>query len=516
MSIQQAQVALDHAMACHQQGDYSAAERYYAQALQFQPDNLQALRLRAILARDHGDVGLALRLLGRAIELAPDYSAAHIEIGMTHTLRGDLQAAEDALRTARDLTPNDIDLLSNLAALLQHRGHLREAIAIYREVLEQDATEVEIRGNLAKALADCGEHDAALTEADKAAELAGGARGSHAVRAAVLIDAGRHAEARDALLLAVDNMSEGTADDMALVNLALCHNELGERVAARDWLTHAVTMNPHNARAVADLIDTLSAAGDDAQALALASDFLTRHPGERLVVGAYAQALRNAGDTEAADALTDPDLLVQVVDLPAPAGFRDADEFHAALTQELLSDPSLLSNPVSKSTTGGEQTGELDLRASAAKRAFAEMMNTAVTDAVAEYRARGLDQHPLMQVAADDRTLRAWGTVIHAGGRQVPHMHPLGWLSAVYYVALPDSMAGSDEDGWLEFGKPPDKVWQKAAPPVRRIEPRAGSLVVFPSWFWHRTLPFADTATTAQPRISIAFDVMPLNRLRQI
>ena len=32
-----------------------------------------------------------------------------------------------------------------------------------------------------------------------------------------------------------------------------------------------------------------------------------------------------------------------------------------------------------------------------------------------------------------------------------------------------------------------------------------GRLVLFPSWFWHRTLPFAQ----AGERISVAFDVMP-------
>jgi len=40
-----------------------------------------------------------------------------------------------------------------------------------------------------------------------------------------------------------------------------------------------------------------------------------------------------------------------------------------------------------------------------------------------------------------------------------------------------------------------------------RAEP--GRLVVFPSWYWHRTLPFAQPGE----RISIAFDVMPLARL---
>lgn len=517
MSISDARTALEQAMTCHQHGEFSAAERHYARTLELQPDNLQALRLRAVLARDLGNVGLALRLLARAVELAPDYNAAHIEIGMTHTLRGDLQAADDALRRARQLTPNDIDLLTHLAALLQHRGHLHEAISLYREVLEQDASEVEIRGNLAKALADSGQHDAALQEADTAVQLADGARGSLAVRGAVLIDAGRYSDARESLLAALDNLTDGVTDEMALVNLALCCNELGDQPTALEWLARAVEMNPHNARAVADLTNALSAAGEDDSALALAGDFLARHPGERLVVGALAQALRNAGQQTEADALVDCDSLITVVDLPLPsdiaADIAADSNFHATLAKEILADPSLLQDPVGKATTGGAQTGELDLRASPAKRAFAALMQTAVSDAIADYRARGFDTHPLMQTATDEWTLRAWGTVLPAGGRQVPHMHPLGWLSAVYYVAVPDGIGDSTEDGWLEFGRPPDRAWQKSTPPTRRIEPRPGRLVIFPSWFWHRTLPFdneGEAAAATASRISIAFDVMPL------
>jgi len=90
-------------------------------------------------------------------------------------------------------------------------------------------------------------------------------------------------------------------------------------------------------------------------------------------------------------------------------------------------------------------------------------------------------------------------------------MHPLGWLSAVYYVALPDDMSSADEHaGWLEFGRPPDRVACRKQPPTRLIEPAAGKLVMFPSWLWHSTRPFESRQQQGQ-RISIAFDVMPLD-----
>jgi len=109
----------------------------------------------------------------------------------------------------------------------------------------------------------------------------------------------------------------------------------------------------------------------------------------------------------------------------------------------------------------------------------------------------------VMAWATDRWTLRIWGTVLAPGGHQLPHLHPLAWLSGVYYVAVPP---GLGDDGALEFGEPPTQFALKIEPERRRVSARPGQLVLFPSWFWHRTLPFAQ----AGERISIAFDVMPL------
>ena len=98
-----------------------------------------------------------------------------------------------------------------------------------------------------------------------------------------------------------------------------------------------------------------------------------------------------------------------------------------------------------------------------------------------------------------------WATVLDEGGHQTPHIHPSGWLSGVYYVAIPPG-DGGDEHGWIEFGRPPPEYAFREPPKTKALRPRAGLLVLFPSYFYHRTLPFSGTAT----RISIAFDVVPM------
>jgi hypothetical protein len=84
-------------------------------------------------------------------------------------------------------------------------------------------------------------------------------------------------------------------------------------------------------------------------------------------------------------------------------------------------------------------------------------------------------------------------------------VHPKGWISSAYYVALPDAVADANaREGWLQFGAPDFEAGLKN--PVRRIErPAPGKLVLFPSYMWHGTTPFR----SQQSRTTIAFDVVP-------
>jgi uncharacterized protein (TIGR02466 family) len=101
--------------------------------------------------------------------------------------------------------------------------------------------------------------------------------------------------------------------------------------------------------------------------------------------------------------------------------------------------------------------------------------------------------------------------VLENQGHQIPHIHPSAWMSGVYYVSVPDSVAASTEStaGWIEFGQPPDHYHGKTPPQLTLVKPQAGFLVLFPSYFYHRTIPF----DAAGRRISIAFDVLPYRGL---
>jgi len=94
--------------------------------------------------------------------------------------------------------------------------------------------------------------------------------------------------------------------------------------------------------------------------------------------------------------------------------------------------------------------------------------------------------------------IHAWCLISQGPGRLDRHSHKRGWVTCVYYpVGVPDGEKGGD----LVVGPPEDGA---AAPgwPHARIRPRAGLLVLMPSYYTHWTIPYDAPGL----RVSIAVD----------
>ncbi|HEX7849436.1 MAG TPA: putative 2OG-Fe(II) oxygenase [Sphingomonas sp.] len=157
-----------------------------------------------------------------------------------------------------------------------------------------------------------------------------------------------------------------------------------------------------------------------------------------------------------------------------------------------------------QSVRGGTQTdGPLFSRIEPELRALREAIVRAVEGHVAQLPAIDL-RHPTLAKARDRRIRFAgsWSVRLAGQGHHANHVHPQGWLSSAFYVALPDETErGGGEAGWLTLGQPQMGLGLDLAP-VRTIEPKPGQLVLFPSTMWHGTTPFAHGE-----RLTVAFDV---------
>jgi hypothetical protein len=93
----------------------------------------------------------------------------------------------------------------------------------------------------------------------------------------------------------------------------------------------------------------------------------------------------------------------------------------------------------------------------------------------------------------------SWSVRLSAQGFHSRHTHVRGWISSALYMAMPTDNA--PPAGWIEFGAPPREL-RLDVPAYVQVQPKAARLVLFPSTFWHGTIPF-DTGE----RLTIAFDV---------
>ena len=115
-------------------------------------------------------------------------------------------------------------------------------------------------------------------------------------------------------------------------------------------------------------------------------------------------------------------------------------------------------------------------------------------------------RHPLYRRRGREMEYSAsWSSRLHDCGFHTNHVHPKGWISSCYYVALPDAVADAEgKQGWIKFGEP-DFDAGLAGPDPPHDPAAGGPLVLFPSYMWHGTVPFR----SQDARTTIAFDVVP-------
>ncbi len=220
-------------------------------------------------------------------------------------------------------------------------------------------------------------------------------------------------------------------------------------------------------------------------------------------------ALSELGNREALEVLVDFDRHIHTRIVDPGEGFAGLAEFNSALAQHVCNHPTLVYELAHTSTRKGRHTGDLLRGPKGPIAALEILINSAVEDYV---RALTEDSgHPVAAAAPTNWQLSVWSVVLEGAGHQIPHIHESGWLSGVYYPKVPDAVSASPDKaaGWIEFGRPHDLYRAKRPPAVRLIQPREGLMVLFPSYFFHGTIPTGSQDT----RVSIAFDIIDRERI---
>lgn len=434
-------------------------------ALRISPGARELRLVRALLLEQQGNDRAALaefEALARDTE-GPPQLLVHLAAQLSSAGRGD--EADAILVRALRRSPADAALHIQLARLRWQRGAGLDAMREILAAIERQPRELHLRLVAAELLRNAGAAAQALGLLERGLALAPDSAAFHT--------------SVGVLLEGMDRLDE------ALTRLREAHRRAPRSVAARR-----------------NLVPTLLRTGAAQEARAICDGLLARFPDDQLLIAQRSTALRLLGDAEY-HRLYDYPRLVRPFKLQPVAPFADLAEFNAAFARELAPLHRAVQHPIDQSLRGGSQTERHLPRENAVIAAFLAMIDAPIRDYIRALNDADIS-HPVdRRRRAGYRIAGSWSVQLQPGGFHIDHVHPRGWLSSAYYIALPEAPVAGTRGGWLKFGEPAIKIEGCAA--EHFVEPAEGMLVLFPSYMWHGTVPFATGGT----RLTAAFDVVP-------
>lgn len=416
-------------------------------------------------------------------------------------LQGRLQSAKASLSPLLAAAPGHVDALQMLGLIAQQEHDQDQALAYLSRAAQLAPARADLLSNLGNLLRAMEQREVALSCLQRAAQLAPEHPMIHINLGLVHQDLQQLTQAEAAFRAALALQP----------NLAEAHQNLGHLLMlsdlpqARAHLIRALELRPGMPAAFRDLCSVLISLGEPAPALTLSAQRLHSVPGDQDALAIMAIALRELGRDAEADKLVDCAVWLKTITLAAPQGYGSMADFNAALEHHVRTHPKLTAVLFGQATHHGKRVNDL-LAEPKGPISLLEHMMMRNIQAYLDALPR-LPDHPFFaQRLPSTARLRSWAVLMERHGYETPHIHPDGFVSGVYYVRLPKIVAESDvsRSGWIEFGAP-DPVFATRRPaPVHLVQPVAGTMLLFPSYYWHRTIPF----DSAEERLSIAFDLV--------
>ena len=462
-----AELAAQHISALVALGRHQEALAGYRSIVAAAPNNLAAAHALAIALNATGQHGEAERVAHQTLTRGHKTAALHNTYARSLIGQGALDRAEAALRDCLQLEPRLVEAHNSLAQLIWMRtGDVAQATAALDRALLTFA------------------NDDALW----------------AAKAAILQGAG---DARAAYACLAQWASRPQAPPTLLVRAGLAALDF-DPATALTLAERALRLVPANAAARTLLVAAQLGIGDARGALTHCDKLLANAPDDQYLIALQTTAWRLLGDERYAQLCDYPNLVVpQQLEVPPP--WPDMGSFLADLKVSL----NRLHNPHGHALLfqslrhGTETTQDLSRSSDPAIRALFSTFAKPI-------------RHYLKHIGDGSDPLRrrnngrwrfngSWSVRLHASGFHTNHVHPRGWISSACYVELPDSMSEArTEEGVLTFGEP-SMLTTPVLTAEYSVRPSVGLLVLFPSYFWHGTVPFRSN----QARLTVAFDAVP-------
>lgn len=531
---------LSYATFLHRHRLFDPAEDLLHELLAAMPKLSQGWHLLGLCQFGKGSVDEALEAARRSCQIAPERPEGWELAAAALQRRKDLPGAIATCREGLERVQRSGRLYYSLGQLLRQESDFPGAADAYRAAEKAGLSSPDLYRNLAAALMDSGDPDEAITSAARGVAAYPRHAGVHRTLARL-----RHASAASGDPLADLKAAALSARDNAELwqTLVELQKRLGHDDAASEMLIEARRSGCPDTPGILAL-EAMDAArrGRSEEAKAGFESILAKAPKNRLVQHAYIETLVRLGDFErtrdlceavlAEDAfdqivlsylgivwrllgdrreswLLDYEKMVVQVPVQAPEGMQ-RNVFFEDLRQVLDGLHNSNAHPIEQSVRGGTQTNGFLFRLKHERLADLErQLRLAIASAVQAFPRD--DDHPFWsrrhsRPTSDGlRFAGAWSVRLRSQGYHTNHIHPEGWISSAFYVDLPREVReASDTAGFIQFGKPMSELGLDL-PPRRILKPEVGTLVLFPSYMWHGTVPFEST----EPRLTVAFDLLP-------
>jgi len=290
----------------------------------------------------------------------------------------------------------------------------------------------------------------------------------------------------------------------AHINLANLRKLQGDLSGALESLEKAFSLNPTYENIHIIRGEVFLELGEAHAALQSLDRALKLAPANPWALSLKSIALQLIDDIDEFEELMNFSAFICTRKMEIPKGFKTLEGFNSRLGNYIETHRMLTKEPPHISTRKGSQTLGNILED---KNHLIEVMKEQIEEAV-EYYIGKLPktlEHEFFSSIPSAFRLEGWGVQLERQGYQEPHIHRGAWLSGVYYVSLGQIVGKDDSQGWIEFGRGPAQYYlNNDQPSSYLLCPEEGTFVLFPSYFWHRTIPFEKN----QNRISFAFDVV--------
>ena len=480
-------------------GRHTAAEAECRALLATNERDAPTWSLLAMTLRNQTRMPEAEQAFRRAIALDPRHGHSHHNLG---SLLVREERAEEALRElqqAESLGIKGFELAFNRGMALLQLYRIEDAEREFEQAVAANPLHGEAQLNLARLRFMRGEKDFTRTIAAAIAAH----RGSTQLQILLSQILGRAGDLLRAESVLHDLRREVGRTPEVAAALAEILLEAGRLKEAEDEAIEAASGRPDNPNAIDNLVTILLARGRPQDAMPFIRRQRQLYPLGQGWIAHEAIAARLIG-TPLHQELYDYGRFVRTYDIEAPPGWSSMQELNAALLRALNARHAFSNHPLDQSLRNGSQTARsLTTDNDPAIQAILKIFELPIQD----YQEHlGTDAgHPLSSRNQHDAVITgAWSVQLRREGFHVNHVHPQGWISSAYYVSVPDEV--NDEtlmSGWLKFGETRYPV--PGITPEGVVQPRAGRLVLFPSYMWHGT----NAIHGDQPRTTIAFDAVP-------